>query len=496
MMKEFEEIQKIVKNFVEESKQVKQQISEIENERNNLAQKRNEKKEANIEENIAEINVLGKQISKLGNQSQELQNKLDKRFFEVKKLVNLMIDNKITEEMRKIRKIDEIKQDYLGKIAIQKDRKAKYELQKEEFYQRFGRMPEITKNAKIEDEIQDKQCEKYKVKIQEKQELIENSEEKLAELVNFKSEFLNKNWSNIIGKEDKIEEESTVLPLIEEIEIEEIEPIQEVEVEEFQPIEEINIEGFEVKPFEIEEQPQESNIEKIEEKQTNEIDEIEELARAIVEQIVEEQTKQQEIVAYEEEKIDIDHINDNITGEPALLSSIMIKIENNEIVYKAQANNGEEVTITPTKTENAYLRIKEKTEKIKEALINYAVVEYRPLDKNVIKKIDPIVCELLNKFAEKYNYDVGMLIYNYAMSFAKNEMIRTEFASITYNLAYINEANLSKTEKREILKICKKANRNENIDVIGQNFSFGKIKYIFKRLFAINGVDRLPEGKY
>ena len=493
MMKEFEEIQKIVKNFVEESKQVKQQISEIENERNNLAQKRNEKKEANIEENIAEINVLGKQISKLGNQSQELQNKLDKRFFEVKKLVNLMIDNKITEEMRKIRKIDEIKQDYLGKIAIQKDRKAKYELQKEEFYQRFGRMPEITKNAKIEDEIQDKQCEKYKVKIQEKQELIENSEEKLAELVNFKSEFLNKNWSNIIGKEDKIEEESTVLPLIEEIEIEEIEPIQEVEVEEFQPIEEINIEGFEVKPFEIEEQPQESNIEKIEEKQTNEIDEIEELARAIVEQIVEEQTKQQEIVAYEEEKIDIDHINDNITGEPALLSSIMIKIENNEIVYKAQANNGEEVTITPTKTENAYLRIKEK---IKEVLINYAVVEYRPLDKNVIKKIDPIVCELLNKFAEKYNYDIGMLIYNYAMSFAKNEMIRTEFASITYNLAYINESNLSKTEKREILKICKKANKNENIDVIGQNFSFGKIKYIFKRLFAINGVDRLPEGKY
>lgn len=493
MMKEFEEIQKIVKNFVEESKQVKRQISEIENERNDLAQKRNEKKEANIEENIAEINVLGKQISKLGNQSQELQNKLDQRFLEVKRLVNLMIDNQITEEMRKIRKIDEIKQDYLEKIAIQKDRKAKYELQKEEFYQRFGRMPEITKNAKIEDEIQDKQCEKYKVKIQEKQELIENSEEKLAELVNFKSEFLNKNWSKIIGEEDKIKEEATVLPLIEEIEIEEIEPIQEVEVEEFQPIEEINIEGFEVKPFEIEEQPQESNVEKIEEKQTNEIDEIEELAKAIVEQIVEEQTKQQEIVAYEEEKIDIDHIDDNIIGEPALLSSIMIKIENNEVVYKAQANNGEEVTITLTKTENTFLRIKEK---IKEVLINYAVVEYRPLDKNVIKKIDPIVCELLNKFAEKYNYDIGMLIYNYAMSFAKNEMIRTEFVSITYNLAYINESNLSKTEKREILKICKKANRNDNIDVIGPNFGFGKIKYIFKRLFAINGVDRLPEGKY
>ena len=44
-MRGFEEIQKIVKNFVEESKQAKQQIIEIENERNNLAQERNEKKE-------------------------------------------------------------------------------------------------------------------------------------------------------------------------------------------------------------------------------------------------------------------------------------------------------------------------------------------------------------------------------------------------------------------------------------------------------------------
>ena len=51
-MRGFEEIQKIVENFVEESKQAKQQIIEIENERNNLAQERNEKKEANIQEII------------------------------------------------------------------------------------------------------------------------------------------------------------------------------------------------------------------------------------------------------------------------------------------------------------------------------------------------------------------------------------------------------------------------------------------------------------
>ena len=134
-MRGFEEIQKIVKNFVEESGQAKQQIIDIENERNNLAQERNEKKEANIQENLAKINELGKQISKLGNQSQELQNKLDKRFFEVKKLVNLMIDNKITEEMRKIRKINEVKEEYMEKIALKEERNAKYEIQKQEFFE-------------------------------------------------------------------------------------------------------------------------------------------------------------------------------------------------------------------------------------------------------------------------------------------------------------------------------------------------------------------------
>ena len=172
-MRGFEEIQKIVENFVEESKQAKQQIIEIENERNNLAQERNEKKEANIQENLAKINELGKQISKLGNQSQELQNKLDKRFFEVKELVNLMIDNKITEEMRKIRKINEVKEEYMEKIALKEERNAKYEIQKQEFFERFRRMPELSENAKKEDAIQDKQCEKYRKKAEEKQIQIE-----------------------------------------------------------------------------------------------------------------------------------------------------------------------------------------------------------------------------------------------------------------------------------------------------------------------------------
>ena len=508
-MRGFEEIQKIVKNFVEESKQAKQQIIDIENERNNLAQERNEKKEANIQENLAKINELGKQISKLGNQSQELQNKLDKRFFEVKKLVNLMIDNKITEEMRKIRKINEVKEEYMEKIALKEERNAKYEIQKQEFLERFGRMPELSENAKKEDAIQDKQCEKYREKAEERQEQIEKCQESLIEFVEFKNAVANKDWAKIICDKKENEEEIVELPLVEEIEIEEIEPIQEVEVEEFQPIEEISIEELEIEPFEeIKEEnsaKEDSIISKniVEESEKNEIDQIEELAKAIVEQIVAEQTEQtkkniteeQEIIAFEEKNTEK---YDNLLNEPVLLSNIMVKIENNELIYKAQANNGEEISIKPTKqvTGNALLNTKEEIEKIKEILINYAVVEYKSLDKSVIKKIDPLVCKLLNKFAEEYDCDAEMLIYNYAMSFAKNEMLRTDFASITYNIAYIDETNLSKIEKREISKICRKALKNENIDIIGKTSVFSGIKYIFRRLFAINSENRLPEGKY
>ena len=501
-MRGFEEIQKIVKNFVEESGQAKQQIIEIENERNNLAQERNRKKEANIEENLAEVNELGKQISKLGNQSQELQNKLDKRFLEVKKLVNLMIDNQITEEMRKIRKINEIKEEYIERVSLQEERNARYEMQKQEFFERFGRMPELSENAKQEDTIQDKQCLKYKEKTEEKQIQIEECQENLAELVEFKNAVADKNWSRIICDEKENEEEIIELPLVEEIEIEEMEPIQEVEVEEFQPIEEIQIQELEVEPFEeIQEYEQKENI--VTENPKNEIDEIEELAKAIVEQIVAEQTKQvennnledQEIIAFEEENVEEYNTEMN---EPVVLSNIMVKIENNEIVYKAQASNGEETLIKPTKIEtgNMLLNIKEEIEKVKEILINYAVIEYKPLDKNVIRKIDPIVCELLSEFANKYNYDAESLIYDYAMSFAKNEMIRTEFVAITYNVAYIDGTNLSKIEKREISKICKKALKNENIDIIGRTSVFNGIKCIFRRLFAINNENGLPEGKY
>ena len=560
-MNGLEEIQKIIKNFVYESKQAKEQIAEIENRRTQLAQERNEKKNANTSNCWAEVDALGKQISELGNQSQELQNKLDSRFNEIRKLVNLTIDNLITEGIRKVRKIDEEKQELEEKILLQKERNTKYEMQKQEFYNRFGRMPELSENSKKEDEVQDKQCLSYKTRIEEVEELIGNMEVELAQLASIKRDFKNKNWSSIVGSEkeeetenivqnvEEIEEEAIVLPLMEEeIKVEEIEPIEYIKVEDFEPIEEIKIEELEVAPFEIakeieeettekdepieeieiqeldiepfemveefEEQEPVENIEQVEKiepvTEQKQVDEIEELAKAIVEEIIAEQTKdlninkveekqeesvEQEIITFEEKE---ENIKTQLAEETVTLSNIIAKIEDGEVVYKAQASNGEELKVYPTlETRNVLLNDKESREEIKEILINYAVAEYKILDNKVINKIDPTVCEVLEKFAQKYNYDARNLIYNYAMSFSRKEETEIEVAiPITYNFSYLGGTNLSKKEKTTISKICKNALKNEKIDIIGGVTGFSRIKYIFKRLFATNNANALPEGKY
>ena len=494
-MNGLEEIQKIINNFIDESKQAKQKISQIENERNILAQNRNQKKDANSNEYEAEINMLGKQIAELGNQSQELQNKLDAKYIDVKKVVNLMVDNLIAEGIRKARKLDEHIEELQEKVTIQKERKAKYEIQKQEFYERFGRVPEVSQEAKQEDEIQDRQCEIYNNKIQQLAEEIENQEVQLTELVNLKNNFRNKEWKQEVKQNieeiEEVEEETAVLPFIEEINVEEMEPIEEIQVEKFEPIEEIN------KP---------ELIQKETEKNQSEIDEIEKLAKAIVEQIVEEQTQnnepslinnreEQEIIAFknEEKQEKVFDYNEN-----AEILDIIAKIEDGEIVYKAQISNGKEIKVYPTKlvAGNILLKLKEKRDEIKEELINYSIEEYKLLDKKAIKKIDPIICEVLKQFAQKYNYDAGSFIYNYAMSFSKNILLDTGSVPITYNFSYLNTTKLSKKEKNAISKICKNAMKNQNIDIVGDVVALTGIKYIFKKLFALNSTNALPEGKY
>ena len=564
-MNELEEIQKIIKNFVYESKQSKKQIAEIERKRIQLAQERNEKKNANTINCEAEISALGKQISKLGNQSQELQNKLDFKFNEMKKLVNLMIDNLITQGIRKVRKIEEEKQELEDKILLQKERNTKYKMQKQEFYERFGRMPELSENAKKEDEIQDRQCGTYKKEIEKIEYLIDDMEIELAGIAKIKRDFKNGNWTDIIGDEsirenaevevkseedvEEVEEESIILPLMEEeIEIEELEPVEYVQIEEFEPIEEIKIEQFDVDPFEtnVEEFQeteiivQDESIEKVELEmeqnkvdeiepiveqnkideietidEQNKVDEIEELAKAIVEEIIAEQTKdlnigqieekqedpvEEEIITFEEKEEKEENVDakEQIFKENITLSNIIAKIEDGEVVYKVQVSNGEEFKVYPTlEARNILLNDKECREEIKEILINYAVAEYRTFDNKVINRIDPTICEVLERFAQKYNYDARYLIYNYAMAFSKNGENEVDIAiPITYNFSYLNGTNLSKKEKKIISKICKNALKNEKVDIIGTVTGFGKIKYIFRRLFVANNANTLPEGKY
>ena len=160
-MNRLEEIQEIIKNFIYEKQQMKQQITEIENERNKLAQDRNKRKLVNESTSIAdaenaeaEIYELGKRIAELGDRSQELQNKLDSRYIEIKKQVDIRIDNLISEGIREIRKIEEQRNDLEENIALQEARNAKYEVQRQEFFARFGRMPELSENAEKESELQ------------------------------------------------------------------------------------------------------------------------------------------------------------------------------------------------------------------------------------------------------------------------------------------------------------------------------------------------------
>ena len=536
-MNGLEEVQEIIKKFICEKQQLNKQISEIEEKRTQLAQERNKKKNACGNNSIAEINVLGNQISELGNQSQELQNKLDFKFNEIKTQVNLIIDNLITEGIRKNRIMDSEKQELERKIQIQEQRSAKYEIQKQEFYERFGRIPELSENAIIENRHLQEEAFANEERIKDIEYRMQETLKEITEFARIKREFKNKNWKNIIPSEikrDVIEEEAITLPLVaeyiqelEEIEVEEI-PQQEIKVEEmfveeFGPVEELDVEEIQVEEFitmesQTERKPLkefitfgveddnefEQEIWQIQEEDT--IDEIEKVAKAIVEEIAAEQTKdlninkiehdeeQEEIIIFEKdrEEVNVQPVEDNIK-----LLNITAKIENGEIVYKGQVSNGKEIRVYPTKTiiGNQILRDKEKREELKAILTNYAMERKIVLDKKVINKIDPTVCEILVIFANKYNYHVQKLIYNYAMSFAKNvEYNVNDVPTITYNFAYLNTAYLSKKEKEIIVKICRNARKNNKIDMIGYSSKFSSIKYLFKRIFALNNSIALPEG--
>ena len=538
-MNGLEEIQKTIENFAEESKQTKQQIAQIEKKRAHLAHERNEMKKHNAASWSVEINVLGNQITELGNQSQELQNKLDAKYNEVKKVVNLMVDNQVAENIRKINKLDEEVQELENNISAQAEIKAKYEAQKQEFYERFGRIPELSQNAIKEENEQEKQYEQNISKIVSAKESINDIKEEIASFIDVKQDFKNRNWSKFI------KEEVEILPFsVEDVEVEEFEPVEELVVEKIEPLEELVIEPFEekivkenkireFKTFGIQDEEKdlqrawdfESYSEEIPETEDifnlSEIKQpasvikeakvqpqteydIEKIAQAIVDEIVAKQAQNINEQSQEEEIITFEETNVNENVEPVFegkiaIANIIAKVENEEIVYKAQINNGDEIKVYPVKSTswNMFLDDKEKRKEIKEKIINYAVAQYKAFDKNVIKKIDPTVCEVFEQFAEKYGYDESGLIYNYAMSYSNNvESESDEIPAITYNFSYLESLRLSKQEKRVVDRICKEARKNMYIDVIGNLGGFAKIKFLFKKIFASNKENALPEAKY
>lgn len=551
-MNQIEEIKECIKDFICEKKQTQCQISEIENKRIQLAKQRNDKKR--VHSDWTEIDMLGKQIAELGCQSQELQNKLDFKVREKRYQIYSVIENLIVEGIRKIRRLNEEIQELEENIASQKERNIKYQIQKQEFCERFGRMPELSEEAIEECKRQEENAKQSIEKIEKLKVEIENIEDEMEESAILKRKIKNGNW-NFIAEEEKTQENTDIEPLeieeIEDISIEEIKPTEELYVEEFKPVEELHIQEFEpveelhIQEFEpveelhiqdmepIEElhvqefnendlteicSNNEINTETVKEKQIEDevLKEIEELAKQIVEEIVAKQTQDINVKKIEEQENVENNIaepEDIITSEnednsktvvpqfaqKVTISNIVIKIENEELVYKALMSNGEEVKIYPGKIEeeNVLLRDKQSREECKEILINYTIREYKLFDKKIVKSIDPLVCELLIECSKKYEYDAHELIYNYAMSFSYDlENDAETIPAITYNLAYLAQSNLNKKEKAILRKICKNAKKNNRIEIIENFAGFSKIKYIFRKLLALDNIKALPEGKY
>ena len=512
-----EKIQEYIKGFICEKNNIQEQIAKIEEKRTQLAQERNAKKKT---DGVCEtVNQLGKQIAELGNKSQELQEQLDFKSYSLKTQINSIIDNLIAEGIRKIRIANDEVYELREKSEKQKERNEKYQLQKQEFYVRFGRMPELSERASKESKLQEKETEKSILEIQELNDKIAQIENELDLLAKTKIHIKNGDWKSIVEEEKSVEDLR-----IEEIRIEEMEPIEEIYVEEFEPVEELYVEEFQpieelhVEEFKLtEEKVEELKIETTELIEENPVDEIEKLARAIVEEIVAEQTKEydvhkieeteeseeteiifaenaEDIIAYEKEKKG--KVIIPLFGQRATISNITVKFEEGNLVYKAQMTDDEEVKIYPSRLgeESVILRDKQNREECKEILINYAISEHRIIDKSVINKIDPLVCELLIECAERYGHNAKKLVYNYAESFASGEI--ENVPGIIYNLSYIEQSNLCRKEKMILNKICKNARKNNNIDVIETFSGFRKIKYIFKRLLSINNIKVLPEAKY
>ena len=497
-----------IKKFKEQCQEQKKQISEIEIKRNQLAEQRNSaKKNAVTESDWQNINDLGKEISNLGNQSQELQKQVDRETLESKKQIISKIDNLIAEEIRKARLINEQIQEIEDDNKVHQERKVRYEIQKQEFYKRFGREPEFSEETR--EEIS-KLTEKFKesqkeiIKLENRVNEIESG---IQQMANIKEDFKRGNIQKILEEaqtEQKtfVEEAKEEMPQIEEIQIEEAPVIENIEIEEPPVIENIEIEEPPViENINIEEPPEleELNIEDLyvdefkefpEEKDTDPIEE--DLIKQIEKLLEEKELEEKEIITIEDE---VQNYNDELKNreQPALIESVIVKAEKGKLVYKAQINNEDTIVYYPEEKESL---VKEIIDKTKKAFIEYAIEQHEMFDKNVMNYIDYNICKLFYDFAKKYNNDFGKLVYNYAMTFSEEDIEVNDLPDITYNIAEIKKAKLKGKQKHYINKICKSASLNSEITIIDKLKGISRLKYAIKKLFGINNVQLLPEGKH
>lgn len=420
--------------FVNEKAVLSAQIRDIENKRNELAKERNTKKAQNKiknnEEVWSEVNCLGKQISDLGNQSQWFQNQINSKLLNVREQSFVEIDNLIAESVRKSRIISE-------QIEENRDN-----LEPEEIYELTESINEIGQNM---------------ARIMFAKKLIKHNQ--IIDVINLFS---------ATEIEEIQEQDEQISEILENQESENTEENEQVKVvnEELKPIKEIAVDPILVDYY--------NNI--------NEITKI--LERHFA--------KEQEIITFEdsfEPQILAEEVE-----EPVSIKNIVVKVENNELVYKAELSNKKEIKIYPVK-EKLLEKEKFERETWKRELIEYSASSYRNLRNIAIRKMDPIVCEILDRFAVQYDVDSQNLVYNYVMSFSSIDEYDSDILpAITYNLSYISEVKISKKEIRTLQKIIKNSTQNALVDIIGNVTLSEKIKCFMKKIFNISSANILPEG--
>lgn len=508
-----EEIINDLKNFVEERNNLKKQISEIEFKRNELAEERNAKKAYNKIENNeeiwAEVNCLGKQIADLGDQSQWFQKQLDFKLIALKEQLYLQIDSLIAEKIRKTRIISLQLEElgvYTSEMEIVVELTHQIDLIKQKMNQYLD-VRKMVKKGQIEEAINllvNKNDSSKNVKTMVAEEY---NDEQTTEKDGVLTEKLC--TKNIKNELEITNVENIEVKGIDEIEFENAPNISELHVEEFKPeelkIEEFNLNELCVEPLTVEEFKEEAtenveetkanvelneNIQKIEEDNNTEVKEEKySIDNEIIKVLEEQMDKEQEIISFDENDTKLFETEEETV---ATIKNIVVKVEEGELVYKAEIGDGTSIKVYPVKEG---LLKKEKTERKgwKNMLIRYSADAYAELDNTAIKKMDIAIAELLERYATKYDQDVQNVIYNYVMSFSNSgEYDASVLPPITYNLLYIGETKISKAELRVIQKNIKNASKNSVVEIIGNTKKIGKIKYFIRKIFKYNTPKALP----